>query len=266
MKQSVILFILLLCLPFTVEGEEPKIRVFSTGYRGLLPINRIILKDFGRHKTCYRDYCFGRWEEKGDSLYLKLDYEFNKGKISSVYTYKQQETYQKFVIRKDSIHDCTEYEVDTMVIDYGAMGYDTIFFGKKEVRDAFAHFNELKYAPPPMKYSGKAGYSRVNILYPEKGSGVLLMMFYSQRYFFEHYFPEHDESLIGFFKSKKNKITLYPMYIQRFDKDGGLIYEKVSKTKKITFRSKDYILKRTGSTDYPFSKKYNRQKMVSSEI
>jgi hypothetical protein len=261
-KKIVTLFLLFLSLPFIAEGEDLKIRVFSTGYRGsIIPTQRIVIKEFGEYKTCYNQYYMGRCDNIGDTILLHYEYDIDRGEISPIDTIALWKTYQYFISRNDNIHDCTEYEIDSMIIDN-----DTIWIGN-EWRESYTHFEEMKYAPiTTIDYSGEARYSPVSILYPKKGTGVLLLMFYSSHYFFEHYFPELDESLIGLIKKKKNRITLYPMYIQRFNKNGELEYERVSKTKKIKFISKGYTLKRVNSASYPFSKKYDRQKMVSSEV
>ena len=124
MRRVVILFILILSLPFIIKGEEPKIRVFSTGYQGLIPVVNIILKDLGGYKTCYSDNYAGRWKEKGDSLFLNYDYKIDKNKISTVDTIILWKTYQNFIFRDDSIHDCTEYENDTIIFEN-----DTIWLG-----------------------------------------------------------------------------------------------------------------------------------------
>ncbi|MDR2145654.1 MAG: hypothetical protein LBE91_04235, partial [Tannerella sp.] len=114
----------------------------------------------------------------------------------------------------------------------------------------------------------KASYNRVDIAYPKQGTGVLLLMFFSPHYF-EHYFPERNESLIGRVEFEEryadridnDTITLFPMYIQRFDKAGKMELETVTDASKdagIRFLSKGFRLTLIGESGYPFSKVYNR--------
>jgi hypothetical protein len=275
--KRIIFVLVLLVLSFSIVGQKPKIRVFTTGYHGAVPIYYIVLKEFGEHKTFnyYEMGDIGRWEAKGDSAFLFAEYKITKDTVFSWDSIPDPPFWKKntqYVFRNDSLHDCTRYEDEPFlqVIDS-----DTIIYPIDNTwREDFIHFHELKYRKKPFISFERAWYNRVNIAYPKQGSGVLLIMLFSSSYYFEHYFPERNESLIGRvefgerFRHRidNDTITLYPMYIQRFEIDGKMVIESVPDSLKevgIPFLSKGYRLTLMGNSDYPFSKIYYRDVQLS---
>ncbi|MDR2146805.1 MAG: hypothetical protein LBE91_10145 [Tannerella sp.] len=260
LKYRIIIVLSLLIFALPMEGQKPEIKIFTTGYHGAIPIYYIILKDYGKHKTFYYSDLgdVGRWEEKGDSVFLFAEYKNANGNIFPLDTVSDSPFWKKntrYVFRNDSLIDYTAYD---KVESFDIIDGDTIIypFMEEKLSDLF-FFHELKYEESPQEYKVKDWNSIINIAYSEQDSGVLLFMFFSPGYF-ECYYPETDGSLLGRVEKKRQTIILYPLYIQRFGLDGKMIFEKVRNTKKIKFRSKGYVLKRIGRTQYPFSKTYNR--------
>jgi hypothetical protein len=104
----------------------------------------------------------------------------------------------------------------------------------------------------------------VSLFYPIQDDDFLLLMGLSG--FFEHYFPELNECLIGTWQSQNDTLTLYPLYVQCFNKNGEM--ENVRETWNgagVRFITKGYTLKLTDDsirqhTGYQFHKEYGRRK------
>jgi hypothetical protein len=109
-------------------------------------------------------------------------------------------------------------------------------------------------------------YEAYVLLKPVRGGGFFLWILPG---FFEHYFPERNESLWGRAELRDDTLCLRPLYVQRFDRNGEM--EDIRETWKdagIRFVVKGYSMQSADSlhpqrAGYSFGRRYVRYKPKS---
>jgi hypothetical protein len=279
-------------LAFCVKGQSQDIGVLRTIGTDIIEPAYIVLKEYKNgYKSCNhfeggaRLIFTGQWRREGDSLLLSTEYGFQDETLLPAGSFdpERYDINLKFIFRDQGFDDCTLYPEEHVVIDG-----DTVWSGTVRPNSFHAtYYEERDYIKESLKFLKKRPlwkrlfspkkfyhetlltnpyYNAYMLLQPKRNHGFFLWIFPN---FFEHYFPEKNESLSGYAELKNDTLSLRPLYVQRFDKDGEMedIREEW-KDVNIRFVVKGYSMKLAGYSDqqhakYSFARKYDRYKQKS---